>query len=219
MIKDKVLKFMAEYTDKVNEIQERITAGTERVKTLKMEIEYIKGKELPEAVERRVMTGDSSHENKLRKSLEKVEKEYQQLQEEIIVLQNVLQRYKVTAADEATKLESLFRDEYQLQEQKCYSRLMNVKYEYVQAMIKEGEALRELKDVDVMLQQIQYNAGRRNGVYTNLDVKTAPIPNHKDRFNNVYLQLSLDEIKRLVAGTYKPDELEYLKKFANKKDL
>jgi hypothetical protein len=219
MIKEKVLAFYNEYQTKVSDINKKIAAAAQRVNDSNLQIKFIQEKELPSAIEKRVLEGDLGLENKLRKTLAKLEKEYQEANEEFLVLQNVLQKYKLESADKVAELQNLFRDERKLQEQSAYSKMMYYKKKYVDAILQESEAIQEYRDVDVKLQEVLLAGGRINSIYNVLEVDTAPLKSHLNRHNGIYLQLELDDVKRLVKGTVKPEELAYLNKFSNKKDM
>jgi hypothetical protein len=219
MIKEKVLAFYNEYQAKVSDINKKIAAAAQRVNDSNLQIKFIREKELPSAIEKRVLESDLGLENKLRKTLAKLEKEYQEANEELLVLQNVLQKYKLESADKVAELQNLFRDERKLQEQSAYSKMMYHKKKYVDAILQESEAIQEYQDVDVKLQEVLLAGGRINSIYNVLEVDTAPLKSHLNRHNGIYLQFELDDVKRLVKGTVKPEELAYLNKFSNKKDM
>jgi hypothetical protein len=218
-VKEKVLEFLAEYTSRVNKFHADIEACEKVIEDMMLEIKFINEVELIPAIEKRVTEGDSNLEDKLKKKLMKLETEVVKKTEEVIILKTLLPKYLIDSAEKVAELDSLFRDEKKVATNNAYAMMMHSKKLYIDSIQNEAEALRELKDIDVQLQQIQYNAGRTNGIYTEMDVLTAPIPSHKDRFNDVYLQLPLDEVKQLIKGTMKPDDLAYLNKFSHKKDL
>ncbi|MBN3553305.1 hypothetical protein JYA63_03440 [Fictibacillus nanhaiensis] len=217
--KDKVLQFVEEYNIRVSKFNNDIEASEKAIEDMKLEIKFINEVELTPAIEKRVVEGDSSFEDKLKKKLAKLEAEVVRKTEEVMILKKLLSNYLIESADKVTDLDNMFRNDKKIAEAKAYAMMMHSKKLYVDSIQKEAAVLQELKDVDVQLQQIQYNAGRTNGIYTEIDVLTAPIPSYKDRFNGVYLQLSLDEIRQLIKGTIKPEDLSYLIRFSHKKDL
>lgn len=217
--KEQAIKFVDEYKEELAKVNDKILECSSRIEELSLEIKYHKEVSIPEAIEVRVLQGDSTLENKLKKALSKFEGELAAKEEELIVLKNFLQRFKHEAANKVKKLEKLFQDEKKVSEQRVYSKLMNAKYQYVKSLIEEGKTLQEIKDVDVQLQEILYNAGWKNSVYTQLDVNSASIPTHVNRHNGIYLALPHNDVVKILKNTATDDELAYLEKFKDTKSL
>jgi hypothetical protein len=211
--KENVLQFMDEYESQVSKLNANVEACQNRINNINLEIQYINEVELVPAMERRVFEGDNTEEVRLKKRLTKLDGELVHETEELIILESLIPRYLIQSADKVAKLQALFQEEKREVESNQYGKMMKAKATYMETIQKEAEALHEFNSVDVKLQEVQYAAGRINSVWTALEVKTAASPDYKDKSNGVYLQLPLDDVKKLVKGTMKESELDYLKKF------
>ncbi|WP_409289629.1 hypothetical protein [Peribacillus sp. SCS-37] len=185
--KEKVLQFVAEYHENVAQLNEKISYSKQAIRDSQLEIQYIHAKELPEALEVRVLSGDNTMEVRLKKKVSKLEKELQEYEEELLVLESVLHRYKYGAGDKASEFEKLYREEKKILEQEVVGKMMRAKKEFKNAIEKESTTLRELNSVDVKLQEVLFEAGRKNGVYSYMEIPKS-------------VNLSTDEFKRLVVG-------------------
>lgn len=150
--REKVLKFMADYNSNVSKIKNRISEGSQRLEVIQLEVNYLQQKEIPEAIERRVLTDDKTEETKLRKALEKLQNEQQELKEEAVVLESVLKKVLIKAADEVSGLQSLFQEEKREVESVQYGKMMKAKAAYMETIQKESKALHEMNNVDIKLQ-------------------------------------------------------------------
>ncbi|MCI2254101.1 hypothetical protein L2D08_06960 [Domibacillus sp. PGB-M46] len=213
-LKERITVFTEEYHQGLEKIQNRITETTQYVEDLALNIRYIKAEEIAAAVKKKVLTGDDSQERKLRRSLEKYEIEHQEKTEELIVLKVVLDEYKQDKADEISMLTRLLQEEKRLVSTKAYTKMMAVKKAYVEAILEESEILHVYNQLDIQLQEIEVNAGRRTHVYGNLAIESADSFSDKYRYNNVYLGVTADEVKRLIKRQTPADQLEYLERFS-----
>jgi hypothetical protein len=218
-IKEKVQDFLNEYNNKLQLMNTKLEEATTRIDELQIEISYIHLKDLPEAIERRVLENDATYENKLRKIVDKLQNELVSRQEEVLVLENARHRFKVEYADKITALELLYREEMKLVEKRQMALMMNAKRDYVIAILKEAEAIREYASINTRIQEVQYNGGRRTSVTSDFELKNAPIKEHLHYHDNVMLQLDLNTVKRLVKGTYSEADVKYLDTFKHRKDL
>jgi hypothetical protein len=164
--KDKAAAFVAPYQKELAAMQEKISQTESRLGDLQLEIKFIQEKEIPEAVERRVLTGDQQQEKKVRKSLEKLQKEFQEKSEDLIVIQNMLSRYKQQKADEIRPLLRLFQEEQRAVSHERYDRIMNARNAYKQAINTETDLLHVYRTIEADLQSVEVNAGRRKYVET-----------------------------------------------------
>jgi hypothetical protein len=164
--KDKAAAFVATYRKELAAIQEKINQTEKRLGDLQLEIKFIQEKEIPEAVERRVLAGDQQQEKKVRKALEKLQKEFQEKSEDLIVIKNMLNRYKQQKADEIRPLLRLFQEEQRAVSHERYDRIMNARNAYKQAINTETDLLHVYRTIDGDLQSVEVNAGRRKYVET-----------------------------------------------------
>ncbi len=217
---DKITAFSNEYKAKISQVEERYAACSQRIEELQLEARFIREKEIPEASVNRVLNGDGGgQEAKLKKSLAKLEVELVEKQEELVILENALTQYKLKSAEEVRKMQQLFKNERKIAADKAYRKMMAAKREYVETMKAEAEVLHRFAELDMRIQEVEYAAGIRNGVYSGFEVDSATIPGNADRHNGVYLALTHDEVKKIIKNTARPSELEYLDKYKNVKGL
>jgi hypothetical protein len=164
--KDKAAAFVATYQKELAAMQEKILQTESCLGDLQLEIKFIQEKEVPEAVERRVLSGDQQQEKKVRKALEKLQKEFQEKSEDLIVIQNMLNRYKQQKADEIRPLLRLFQEEQRAVSHERYDRIMNARNAYKQAINTETDLLHVYRTIEADLQSVEVNAGRRKYVET-----------------------------------------------------
>ena len=217
---DNAKEFIQEYKSKIQEIQNKIEACTPEIECLQLEIRMLNEVEIPKAQTQAVLEGtDKSVVAKLKKQLQKYQDELQEKHEEQLILTNALEQYRYQVGDKAAELRDLFTQDRELIEKKCYANMMHTKKQYVDEILKHSTPIRELSNVDTQLQQILKDAGRQRNVYPNITINTPLNPANKNATGGVYLQLDYYEVKDFITGRYPESSYEYLKKFANKKDL
>jgi acetyl/propionyl-CoA carboxylase alpha subunit len=213
----KIQQYVDDYRSKVNELTGRIAATQNRIEEIELEAKYLREKEIPEASVKRVLDGDSSLEIKLKKTLAKLEAELIEKQEEILILSNALQRYKIQSVEGLKQFHQLFIDERTIASQKAYSKMMAKKREYVETLKAESEVLHHYQALDVKMQEIELEAGLRNGIYNTFAVDSAPVPGHLNRHNGVYLAIPNEEVQKVIKK--QPIDLSYLDRFKHTKAL
>lgn len=216
-VTEKINAFIVEYKNQVNQLNERIDSSSKRVTDIEIEIKYINQKELPEASVHRVFSGESGQEAKLKKLLFKLQTVLEEKNEEVLILQNALQRYHFQVANELKQYQQLFKDERAIASKKSYSKLMAKKREYVEAMKEEAEVLHHFQAIDVQMQLVEQAAGLKKDVYNLFTVDSAPMLSHLNRHNGVYLAITHEEVQKIIKKT--PIDLAYLDKFKHTKDL
>lgn len=217
--KNKASELITEFNRKLQELNNTLSEVNQRAEELQLEINYINEKELPEAVEARVLTGDSTLENKVKKTLDKCREELQGKLESIPVLSNAIKRVQLEYAEKAVELERLVNEELRLEEQTRYAKMMYQKKVYVDTIIEESKELQNLNNLVSQLQELQVKAGLKNNVYNSFEFQSASNNTSVDNFNGVYLPLDYNEVKRLVTGQYSSRDVEYLNRFSDKKNL
>ena len=217
---DNAKEFIQEYQTKIQEIQKKIEACTPEIEYLQLEIRMLNEVEIPKAQTKAVLEGtDKSNVAKLKKQLQKFEDELQEKHEEQLILNNALEQYRYQVGDQAEEIQTLFRQERELVEKKCFAHMMYAKKQYVDEILNQSVALRSFSNLDSQLQQILVDAGRQRNVYPNITIKTPLNPANKNNTGGVYLQLSFNEVKDFITGRYPASSYDYMKKFSNKKDL
>jgi hypothetical protein len=219
VVKNRIIEFIDEYEDNLGLLNKRISDTHKRIEEIQLEIRYINEKELPEAVEKRVLDGDGNYESKLRKTLEKLKAELQSSEEEVIVLEAAIKRFMIVSAEKITKFEQLYREEIKLLEKKQYSKMMHFKKMYVDSIIDESKIIHEYYKLHNQLQSVQAAGGIKKNVYSELQLKNANNKEYLKTYDNVMLQLEVDTIKRLFSGNYSNADVDYLNEFKHKKDL
>jgi hypothetical protein len=63
-VKEKAAAFITEYNQQLNTLKKRMDETGRRLEELALEIRFIEEKEIPEAVQRRVLTGERSKEKR-----------------------------------------------------------------------------------------------------------------------------------------------------------
>ncbi|MFB5196150.1 hypothetical protein ACE198_14675 [Neobacillus sp. KR4-4] len=162
-----------------------------------------------------MLNGTTGRTSKLQKQLQRYTDELQTKKESEIILLNAIKQYQYQAGEKLVDLERLYKQEKYLQESKHYSKMMYYKREYVNAMIEEGKAIKELNQLDTKVQELLVQAGRKNNIYTDSSVKSTPT----NSGNGNYLALSHQEVSRFVSGNYTSTDYDYLRKHSSLKDL
>lgn len=217
---DKAKQFIEKYNADVQKIKEKIDACPAKIEYLQLEIRVLNEFEIPKAQQKAVLgETDNSQVKKLKKQLQKFEEELQETKEEQLILVNALERYQHDVGDDVAEIQNLFNQDRQLIEQKCYAHMMHAKKQYVDEILKQSVAVRELCNIDSQLQQLLVDAGRQKNVYASVAINTPFNPTYKNDTGGVYLQLDYYEVKRLITGKYGESDYNYMNKFANKKDL
>jgi hypothetical protein len=133
-VKERVTAFMTEYNQQLTALNDRISETGHRMEELTLEIRFIEEKEVPEALQRRVLTGDRSQEKKVRKSLDKLKTEKDEKDEDLVVLQSVLNKFKQQKADEMRQINHLFQEEKNLISNSAYERMTAAQKAYSDAI-------------------------------------------------------------------------------------
>jgi chromosome segregation ATPase len=216
-VKNQVESSIQEYNQKQSELQERLQDTSDRIEILQLEIRLLNEKEIPESQAKAVLGGtDDSHVKKLKKSLQRYREELEAKQEAILILSHAIKQHQYQSGEKLVELDRLYRQEKSIQESKHYAKAMYYKKMYVDAMIEEGQKLKELNSLDFKIQSALVEAGRKNGIYTDSNVKSTATNTGDGR---TYLPLSIQECQRFVSGNYSSSDYDYLKKFSSLKDL
>ncbi|MCK2018862.1 hypothetical protein [Peribacillus frigoritolerans] len=85
-------------------------------------------------------------------------------------------------------------------EDTAYKRMAAGKQGYEEIIKKEAAILHEYRERDVDLQLIEYQAGQRQSIFSDLVVRSAAIASDAYRFAGVYLPLEMKDISRLIKN-------------------
>ncbi|WP_413308811.1 hypothetical protein AA0X95_11035 [Bacillus sp. 1P10SD] len=216
-VKQQVESFIEEYNQKQTELRTRLQDTSERIEYLQLEIRFLTEKEIPSASAKAVLEGtDDSHVNKLKKSLQRYKDELEMKQEALLVLNHAIKQHQIKAGEKLVELDRLYRSEKQIQEKKHYSKMMYYKKQLIDTMIEEGGKLKELTSLDYKIQEILVQAGRKNGVFVDSNVKSTATNTNDGR---TYLPLSIQEVQRFVSGNFSETDYKYLRSHSSLKDL
>ncbi|WP_413299718.1 hypothetical protein AA0X95_16615 [Bacillus sp. 1P10SD] len=216
-VRHQVESFIEEYNNKLSDLYGRLQDTTERIEYLQLEVKMLQEVEIPEASASAVLNGtDESHVNKLKKQHQKYNDELEMKKEVLLVINHAIKQHQIKAGEKLVELDRLYRQEKSIQEKKHYSKMMYYKKQFIDSMIEEGEKLKELTSLDYKIQEILVQAGRKNGVFVDSNVKSTATNTNDGR---TYLPLSLTECQRFVSGNYTESDYKYLKPFNSLKDL
>lgn len=207
--KEKALQFISDYYNKLQDLNEKVKTCETTIEYLQLEIRFLQEVDIPKGQNSVVLEGlDASHVTKLKNKLEKLQEQLQVKQEEKLILSNAIHQYKYQIGEKAIEVRKLFTVDKRLSEEKCYSHMMYAKKQYVDEILKQSETIRELDNVDAQLQYILQESGIQKNIYSGIDMS-----------KSTDLQLSLQEVRRFITNQYSSNDYDYLKKYANKKDL
>ncbi|MFJ7729277.1 hypothetical protein ACIQXV_24530 [Neobacillus sp. NPDC097160] len=215
-VKTKVESFIEEYNQKLQDLQTRLQDAVAQSEYLQFEIKMLNEVEIPQATAKAVLEStDDSHVYKLKKQLSKYQEQYQAKQESVIILQNAIKQYQYQSGEKLVELDRLYSQEKFIQETKHYAKMLYFKKQFIDAMIEEGQHIKELNQLDTKVQEILVQAGRKNGVYTDSTVKSTPT----NSGNGNYLALSHTEVIRFIKGNYSDSDYKHVKPYNSLKDL
>ncbi|CEG30037.1 hypothetical protein [Peribacillus simplex] len=200
LVVDQVKEFKISYDAELQTLNDQFEATSQRLEDLTLEERFIQEQELVKAIEKRVLSGDMTEEKALRRKLEKIQSEKLTLAEEVTVLGAVIPRFKQEKFEAIKELTRLFQEEKRMVEDTAYKRMMKDKKVYEESIIKEAESLHQYRKADVDLQLIEYEAGQRQSIFSDLVVRSAAIETDAYRFGGVYLPLEMKDIIRLIKN-------------------
>ncbi|MFE4352456.1 hypothetical protein [Peribacillus butanolivorans] len=200
LVIDQVKEFKTNYDAELQALNDQLETASQRLEDLTLEEKFIQEVELVKAIERRVLTGEMDEEKSLRRKLEKFQSEKLTLAEEVTVLGAVIPRFKQEKFEAIKELTRLFQEEKRMIEDTAYKRMMKDKKVYEESIIKESESLHQYRKADVDLQLVEYEAGQRQSIFSDLVVLSAAIESDSYRFGGVYLPLEMKDIVRLIKN-------------------
>lgn len=186
---DKIHAFYTEYETKLNKLNTKLDETMTRINELQMEIAYIQSVELPKASELRLLNDDAAMEVKTKKKMEKLQSEYQEKQEDLLIIQHTINRFQVDSANNVLELEiKLFRAEKQLNYKEIFDRMLQHRETFLKGMDKEAEAFKEFQKAELLINTIKANGGKPTSS------ASIEIPYDMD------LTVSRDEVVKIVKG-------------------
>ncbi|HFF3187546.1 TPA: hypothetical protein ACGCJB_000628 [Bacillus cereus] len=205
----RVVAFHEGFVNGLEKITQNIDEKTQLLNDKQLELRFIQEKELPAALEKKYVDGDDKDAKRLQTLEIKLQKEITELQEEILVITRLKEKYEWTKANEAKALEAAFNEERNAATQRTYRRMEAAKRTYLEAIKAESESLHEYYGVDWKLAEILEVGGLRKSmpwlpvsvVYTR--------GNHG--FHGSYLEVPTQVVKDIITGRVdEKHHIEYL---------
>jgi hypothetical protein len=208
-------QFISDYKEKIQELSEKLKVSQEQAEYLKLEIRMLNEVELPKSQADEVLNGTTGQSAKLKKQLERFKESLQLEEEKQVIYANALSQFKFRQGEAALQIEKLFKEQKAIDESKHYAKMMYFKRQYIEALIDEGQHLKDANSIEYALAEIVHQAGRRNGVY----VDSSPKHTIANNGNGRYLALNHAEVTRFILGTHSNGDYNYLKPFSSLKGL
>ncbi|QWU46775.1 hypothetical protein [Bacillus sp. NP247] len=210
-VKSRVEAFHKAFYEGLEKIDQQIEATNKTIADKILEMRFINEVEYPKAVEIRVVSGDDKEAKKLKTLLDKLQEDVAELQEELVVMASVRDRYVFTKSAEAKELISGFNVERDSAAKQSYHRMSLAKRKYLEALKAESKPLNEYYKVDGMLEGVLEEGGHAKPMsyFPNLSSKK-----FGDKFltGGIYLPVTYDEATRFIQGRDTAEDIEYLPK-------
>lgn len=205
----RVFAFHEDFIEGLEKITTKIDEKNQLLNDKQIELRFIQEKELPAALEKKYVDGDDKDAKRLQTLETKLQKEITELQEEILVITHLKEKYEWKKANEAKALEAAFNEERNAATQRTYRRMEAAKRAYLEAIKAESKSLHEYYGVDWKLAEILEVGGLRKSmpwlpvsvVYTR--------GNHG--FHGSYLEVPTQVVKDIITGRVdEKHHIEYL---------
>ncbi|WP_430789476.1 hypothetical protein VBD025_03945 [Virgibacillus flavescens] len=203
--------FINGYHTGLKKLSDKLNNHKQTVEDIEMEVRFIRDVEMTQAIKKRLLDDDATMEDKLKKKLSKLESQLLAMNQETPVLESIMEDYKLKQGKESSKLERLLRDEMSVAETTSYNNMMKAKKAYFEVILQEAKTLQNYNKLDSSLQQVQVNAGRKNNIYSGIQVKTAPSSSEAINYNGIYLQVTYQDLQRIITGNFSSYDIGYLK--------
>lgn len=110
-IRERVIEFEKEFTDQLEKIEKQITDREKELEDLQLELKFVNEEEYPKALETRILSGDPTEANKLKKLMDKLQHQIQDKQEDLVVYHNIKDRFIAEKIEEARVFITPFNEE------------------------------------------------------------------------------------------------------------
>ncbi|PEI68619.1 hypothetical protein CN646_16535 [Bacillus wiedmannii] len=210
-VKSRVEAFHKAFYEGLEKIDQQIEATNKTIADKNLEMKFVREKEYPKAVELRVISGDDKEAKKLKTLLDKLQEDVAELQEELVVIASVRDRYVSTKSAEAKELIHDFNAERDSAAKQSYHRMSVAKRKYLEALKEESKPLNEYYRVDRMLEGVLGEGGHTKPMsyFPNLSAKK-----FGDKFltDGIYLPVTYGEATLFIQGRDTAEDIEYLPK-------
>lgn len=133
-VKSRVEAFHKAFYEGLEKIDQQIEATNKTIAEKNLEMKFVREVEYPKAVEVRVVSGDDKEAKKLKTLLDKLQEDVAELQEELVVMASVRDRYVFTKSAEAKELIHDFNAERDSAAKQSYHRMSLAKRKYLEAL-------------------------------------------------------------------------------------
>ncbi|WP_448160587.1 hypothetical protein [Bacillus cereus] len=203
----RVVTFHEGFIDGLEKITQNIDEKTQLLNDKQRELRFIQEEELPEALVKKYVDGDDKEAKRLQTLETKLEKEITELQEEILVITHLKEKYEWTKANEAKALEVAFNEERNAATQRTYRRMEAAKRAYLETIKAESESLHEYYGVDLKLAKLLEVGGLKKSMSW-FPLSVAHTRGNHGSYGS-YLEVPTQVVKDIIRGCV--DEKQHIK--------
>ncbi|PHG75167.1 hypothetical protein [Bacillus wiedmannii] len=205
----RVAAFHEGFIDGLEKITQNIDEKTQLLNDKQLELSYIQEKELPAALEKKYVDGDDKDAKRLQTLETKLQKEITELQEEILVITHLKEKYEWAKANEAKALVDAFNEERNAAAQRTYRRMEAAKRAYLETIKAESESLHEYYGVDLKLTEILEVGGLKKSMSW-FPLSVAHTRGNHGSYGS-YLEVPTQVVKDIITGRVdEKHHIEYL---------
>lgn len=208
-IRERVIEFEKEFTDQLEKIEKQIMECGKEIENLQLELKFVTEEEYPKATETRILSGDPTEANKLKKLMDKLQDQIRDKQEDLVVYHNIKDRFIAEKVEESRDFIIPFNEEKRANTSAQYEKMLKAKRAYLETIQEESKPLHDFQAADLKLQHVLSYGGvvkPLSGFPLDLALK------HGERMfhNNVYLAVTNAEATRFIRQSPNTDDLDYL---------
>lgn len=111
--RERGIEFEKEFTEQLEKIEKQITDCEKEIENLQLELKFVTEEEYPKALETRILSGDPTEANKLKKLMDKLQDQIQDKQEDLVVYHNIKDRFIAEKVEESRGFIIPFNEEKQ----------------------------------------------------------------------------------------------------------
>ncbi|PFR91171.1 hypothetical protein COK43_10350 [Bacillus cereus] len=208
-IRERVIEFEKEFTDQLEKIEKQITDREKELEDLQLELKFVNEEEYPKALETRILSGDPTEANKLKKLMDKLQDQIQDKQEDLVVYHNIKDRFIAEKIEEARVFITPFNEERDAMASTAYQAMMKAKKAYVDVLRKDSQPLHSYYAADRLLQSI-LDHGSITKPMTHFPMLSSRKHSERMFHGNIYLPITAEEVTRFIKGTEHNEDLDYL---------
>lgn len=205
----RIVSFHEGFFDGLENITKNLDAKTQLLNNKQLELRFIQEKELPEALVKKYVDGDDKDAKRLQTLEAKLQKEIAELNEEIVVISHIKDKYVSSKSAEAKALVDAFDSERNSHAKRCYSRMESAKRIFLETIKEEAAKLHEYRGVDLKLAEVLEEGGfTKPGSY--LPISLAHTRGNHGSYGS-YLEVPTQLVKDIITGRVNTKyDIEYL---------